>query len=963
MTWGRAVARLAQRDNPKWESLSWLALRPLIDSLNDRVNALTPSLVPELRAAWLERTVEQHGPAPTARGPLVIDRRGTRRFVVMGDTGEQDASQYVVGDALTGVVPDVADFAVICSDVIYPSGDLNDYVHGFYLPYEPLLQDPGTRPTPEPQRLYGLPGNHDWYDGLTGFMATFCDVPALPPSAYPAGGTGARERIGRLLWRRPSRPQPARLHKDDDTRYTPQQLRDAMMRPATPETRQPGPYFAIEVDGLLLVCIDGGIGLGGGVSMIDAAQARWLLEVSALDRPKVLLTGYPLLVNGEWKECRFESASDSDAYRTVNAVVAEPDFRYVAAIGGDIHNFQHYTVTPVPGARPIVYLVSGGGGAYISATHPIASAAHVREERAHNFADIVASNSERGGPPGPAEIERPPRFDSAAMAAPAVRRLGPLPSGHEAWGDPDEPLAVPVAEADFPHRMVPDAAESLAHFTEQVLPKTWRYMRSLLMFGLGGALAAGWRALWASSFTEACVLGGGVLLLAVQLHLSIGAPDSRSRERRVRRQVHAYRASVAAGYALAGFVAVAAGLVMAAESAGRYLQLWVLITLFTGAVSYLQRRSGWWREPGANDWSWTPALMGVLLVAVGFVAAWQITDETHLALLTHAAGLLVVTAVVGVALRRRHWWRSVSLNVALVGQLAAALFVLSAAHTPTPGGEWRPVGAVTGVVLDAVVLVATLWAVAGRLPRRIALTTVALAVPATLAALTWAFGHFGGSWDAGARSFAMAGLVAGWLAAGVVGGTFGVDALRRRWPSGYRPASTAVLAVVAVAGLSLWRWWLVQGLVIAGVVVALSVVTLSVGYLVFLGGLSLALDHRAHRDTLDRADDEPLLTVEQAALGVRWRRTGVDAVVEQLPSRLRNRVRFVFPSTDQPQGVIQEKVSEFFSADAPPFHQHYLDLEVVGPVGHPTRLVITPHVVTGVGPQASHPRAPIVVPL
>jgi hypothetical protein len=54
---------------------------------------------------------------------------------------------------------------------------------------------------------------------------------------------------------------------------------------------------------------------------------------------------------------------------TVDDVVRDPDNNYVAAIGGDIHNYQRYPM-PVDG-RTIQYVVSGGGGAFMHATHTI----------------------------------------------------------------------------------------------------------------------------------------------------------------------------------------------------------------------------------------------------------------------------------------------------------------------------------------------------------------------------------------------------------------------------------------------------------------------------------------------------------------------------------------------------------------------------------------------------------------
>jgi hypothetical protein len=56
--------------------------------------------------------------------------------------------------------------------------------------------------------------------------------------------------------------------------------------------------------------------------------------------------------------------------QTVDDVVTDPRANFVLAIGGDIHNYQRYPVR-VSGGRTIQYVVNGGGGAYMHATHRI----------------------------------------------------------------------------------------------------------------------------------------------------------------------------------------------------------------------------------------------------------------------------------------------------------------------------------------------------------------------------------------------------------------------------------------------------------------------------------------------------------------------------------------------------------------------------------------------------------------
>ncbi|HEY6796239.1 MAG TPA: hypothetical protein VI248_16310, partial [Kineosporiaceae bacterium] len=409
-----ADALLDRRQDPQWVSLSWVAVRPLISSLNQVLCTAAPSLVPQLRDFWLTRVPATGEPLALSRH---VDRGADNAFVVMGDTGEQDRSQYIVAPVLRRVVEgssrvasgvegpseapagtrcDPPGFAVICSDVLYPSGDVNGYVHGVYLPYGPRPEGAGRPTRLEHLPLLAIPGNHDWHDGLAAFMQHFCGTGSLPPGelGWPAGVADARARwqdgLVRLLWRRPvaARAQPfwRRVPGEpspclDDgrpaaaARSVEQQRR--LRRPAESARQpqgvlqplQPGPYFSVQIDGLLVVAIDTGVGLGDGDSAIDAGQGRWLLEVSRRPGPKVLLTGNPLLVGAQWKVCWIggppgAGGAPVDGYRTVNEIVADPAFAYVAAIGGDIHNFQHYQRVVGPGAGHLVhYVVSGGGGA------------------------------------------------------------------------------------------------------------------------------------------------------------------------------------------------------------------------------------------------------------------------------------------------------------------------------------------------------------------------------------------------------------------------------------------------------------------------------------------------------------------------------------------------------------------------------------------------------------------------
>ena len=315
------------RDLRPRKPFSWLDPRPLIASRNDKIaraKLFGGDPTNEQRRRWM---------AALGRPDPRIDRTdlGERvSFVLAGDTGEGDMSQYVTIPLLDRLSAQT-DFMVIASDVIYPAGGAETYVRNFYDAY-----DGYGRP------IYAVPGNHDWYDGLSGFMFHLCGVETVPP--MPAGSL-----LRRLVWHRPPKLS-ARQRSDLRAR-----------RDARPASGQPAPYWLLDTGPLQLVGIDTGI-----TGEIDRDQAAWLRRVSAASpKPKILITGKPLYVDGR----RHPGAIEGEPRRSVDDVVRDPACNYVAAIGGDIHNYQRYPVEV--GGRTIQYLVSGGGGAFMHATHTI----------------------------------------------------------------------------------------------------------------------------------------------------------------------------------------------------------------------------------------------------------------------------------------------------------------------------------------------------------------------------------------------------------------------------------------------------------------------------------------------------------------------------------------------------------------------------------------------------------------
>ncbi len=752
--WEQTLALLARREQRKWDSFSWVALRPLISSLNDRLNRYAPTLVTDLRREWLTRQ--------DCGDRLIVDRTGCSSFIVLGDPGEQDASQYVVVPALREQAAGV-DFMVICSDVIYPAGDVNDYVDGFYIPYGEL---PGLP-------ILALPGNHDWYEGLTGFMWHFCGAEPLPPKAYrPARGTPLREWPSRLLWRRPARPQ-SRLHLA--------RRRAARAPGGDWSPLQPGPYYAVETAEVLLVCIDTGID-----GRIDRQQGEWLRRVSAHPKPKVLLTGKPLVANRVRQPCLITGGPVTDPadgsspmFRSVADIVEHRPHRYVACIGGDNHNFQHYRI------GHLEHVVSGGGGAYMMATHPIPVAVQ--------------------GATGP---------------------------------QPDVPPA---------KRLFPGEAESLMHFARLLLPRVWRLVRALIavLVGLTAGVAALTPSADGSPVRQAAGWAPWALAGCVGLRVIV-VPAGWTHSRAYRAGV--VGAALLTGVTIAYVTwwldhdhLVRHAMAWVGLTACGGVLAWLL--RLTG---WWRPPSGGFHLVDRRETSvWLPVL--AVGFAVFPIVVWVVLRDWWL---TGAAAVTTVAAFAGWRARwqrrlpgpprPRSAWRAWAPAVAYLVQTLDGVVVLD--RLVVPDVPQVVLGIAAGLAAIAVVTGAAIVLLCALLP--LGMARAGLVLPLIGAGL-WAVSAGCGG-DTPVRRTAIATVI---VLFGPIAAVFLVDSLRRRLgrPYKYVAVAAAVGLYVLLLGIGAFDGWLPRTAATAGLVVAMGTTTIVTLHLVFLGAFSLIWDPDAHR--------------------------------------------------------------------------------------------------------------------
>ncbi|MFD0818618.1 metallophosphoesterase family protein, partial [Micromonospora zhanjiangensis] len=196
---------------------------------------------------------------------------------------------------------------VMGGDQVYPTASAAAYEDRCKGPYESALPHP--TPGREVPTLFAVPGNHDWYDGLTAFLRLFV--------------RSRDDNIGG--WR-------------------------------TPQTRS---YFTVELPaGWWLFGLDGQSG-----SYIDDPQLSYFTEAVRHLGPEskvILVVPEP----GWVKAVDHPKAYDSIDY-FIRKIIAPSGAQVRLLLSGDLHHYARYT-------GPDRELITcGGGGAYLYPTHKL----------------------------------------------------------------------------------------------------------------------------------------------------------------------------------------------------------------------------------------------------------------------------------------------------------------------------------------------------------------------------------------------------------------------------------------------------------------------------------------------------------------------------------------------------------------------------------------------------------------
>ena len=282
------------------------------------------------REAMIKASGEKIGPDAFRLHPNGVSNTSDFSFVIIGDPGEGDPSQHVLKDQILAVSnkPDIR-FVVLSSDIVYPSGAMKDYERKFFLPFKGL-----TKP------VYAIPGNHDWYDALDAFVATF-----FAPEA-------AKKAI------------EARVISDlKVTTRTPKAI-ESLVNQASflrkeyqlSTGHQNAPFFQISNDHFVFLSIDTGVR-----RKMDSIQLAWVKSVLEASKGKyvMVLLGHPFYAIGEYQ------GNMNPDFRAIHDLLRA--YKVPLIMAGDTHDLEYYKELAQNGdGHTMHHFVNGGGGAYLS---------------------------------------------------------------------------------------------------------------------------------------------------------------------------------------------------------------------------------------------------------------------------------------------------------------------------------------------------------------------------------------------------------------------------------------------------------------------------------------------------------------------------------------------------------------------------------------------------------------------
>jgi len=255
---------------------------------------------------------------------------------------KKDSASKVQSGSEDSVETQAGKIIIFGGDQVYPTPEMEKYENRFKIPFGTANPYDESTPDDARSRMFAIPGNHDWYDGLGNFISLFCQ----------------KRRIGN--W----------------------------------QTVQQRSYFAIQLPyNYWIFGIDVQLD-----SDIDQPQKDYFQKI-AIDKMKdgdkvILCTAEPAWVyyqmygnNESYKRLKYfeQLYITDDAYNLIGK-----KFKLVATVTGDLHHYSRYVEEKEGYINHLI--TAGGGGAFLHPTHLLPDKLMKQSDVNYSFQKSKAQN-------------------------------------------------------------------------------------------------------------------------------------------------------------------------------------------------------------------------------------------------------------------------------------------------------------------------------------------------------------------------------------------------------------------------------------------------------------------------------------------------------------------------------------------------------------------------------------------
>ena len=267
---------------------------------------------------------------PTPADPMqtiALDKQGAYWIDYLADTGDGFEPTYAMAYLLAqeqlrvagaGTLPQ-GDLLIMGGDQCYPQATREGYKEKLITPFSWAYDLPAPK-----RKLFAIPGNHDWYDGLNAFDSLFC-------ASRDKLSDGKGNSIGG--W----------------------------------QCQQHRSYWSIRLPYNWWIW-------GTDIQFskyLDAAQVNYFETIAAEMGPddKVIIC----MAEPSWMLADFQGADPEENFSKITTIARKNGARICAAIAGDWHHYNRYFAHE----HDVHFITAGGGGSFLHPTHVLKQAISV----------------------------------------------------------------------------------------------------------------------------------------------------------------------------------------------------------------------------------------------------------------------------------------------------------------------------------------------------------------------------------------------------------------------------------------------------------------------------------------------------------------------------------------------------------------------------------------------------------